>query len=185
VSPIASRKLRYGAIGSAIAMLATALMVLVPMTTADAAVGDLSCLGASATVHISPGLTFTTHSARFTATGNLGRCISLSHPAITGATFSMSGSGAGNCLTGGSASATGTMHYNDPAHSTSRFNLTFTATIALGIPIVSVTSHVTAGTFRGDTMTAVPLTANLNPVACASPGGLTTASVANAVVVTA
>jgi hypothetical protein len=182
MSQKSSWKLRYGALGGVIGLLATAVTVLAPATAANATVGDLSCVGAAATVHISPGLTLTTHTAGFTATGTFGRCISLSHPGITGATFTMAGSGAGNCATGGSASGTGTILYNNPAHSTSTFTLTFTATIALGIPIVSFTSRVTGGTFSGDSMTALPLTVNLNPVACASPSGLTTATVANAVI---
>ena len=45
------------------------------------------------------------------ATGNLGTCV---HVGITGGTVVATGTGTANCMTGGSATESGTVFYNDP-----------------------------------------------------------------------
>jgi hypothetical protein len=139
---------------------------------ARAAVGDLVCTGGTYSVTFSPGLRNTPRSFKFTGSGTLTGCVSLSDLTISPLatqSFTFSGSGTGGC-TGVSASLTATATWNNGRTSTG--SGAFTITIVNGIPSGSGSGHVTSGEFTGDSATALA-GFGLNPVACATPAGQT------------
>jgi hypothetical protein len=165
--------------------LAGVLLLVGPTTAAHASVGDLTCIGASVTLTVNPGLTLQSRTATFSGSGMLGACVSLSHPGITGGSVTLSGTLTANCLTGGSGSGSGVVSYNNAARSTSTFNYTFTATLGIPFPVVSLSAKVTGGTFSGDTVTELPLTASFNPLDCLTPKGVTSVMFGTALVIAA
>lgn len=172
-------KLRLAALGGAAGLVAASALILLGPVAAPAAVGDLTCVGAGGDVTFHPGVMLTTGSSHFSATGTLGACESLSNPAITGGTFVITGTAVGDCSTGGSGSGTGTATFNDPAHTTATGTVSVTAKLVDGIPVMTFSAHGTQGAFLGDTWTGLPLTASFDPAACASPGGVKSATVSN------
>jgi hypothetical protein len=141
----------------------------------------MNCPGGRGTVSFNPGVKVATQTGAIGITGNLGSCVSLSIPAMTGGTFVVSGTSTGNCVSGGSASATGTVTWSNSTQSI--FTATVAVGIVLGIPTMRGESHVTEGPFTGDLGITLPLTAGFNPANCAIPGALTTATFANATTV--
>ncbi len=171
---------RIAVLGAVLVITVTAFLAITgPGSTSRATLGDLTCLGGSGTVSFDPGVRVATQTGTVDVTGDLGSCASLSIPAITGGTFVVTGAATGNCVSGGSASAIGTVTWNNSTQST--FTATLTLELVLGfIPTMRGESHVTGGPFTGDLGLTLPLTAGFNPADCAAPTGLTTATFANA-----
>ncbi len=165
--------------GVALVLAASAFLVMTSSRdAARATLGDLSCVGGSGTVALAPGVKFATQTGQVGVTGNLGSCLSLSIPAITGGTFVLNGTGTGDCSTGGSASATGTVSWSNGTQSTVSASLSLG--LVAGIPTMRGESHVTGGPFTGDLGLTLPLAAGFDPALCATPSGVTSATFAGA-----
>ncbi len=173
------RRHRIVVLGAVLIITVTAFLAITgPGSTSRATLGDMLCTGGSGTASFTPGVKIATQAGSVGVTGNLGSCISLSIPAITGGTFVAAGAATGNCVSGGSASAIGTVTWSNATQST--FTATLSLGLVLGIPTMRGESHVTGGPFTGDLGFTLPLTAGFNPADCATPTGLTTATFANA-----
>ena len=86
-------------------------------------------------------------------------------------------------MSGGSGSGSGTVVFNDPAHSTSDFTGTISVGLVAGIPTMNGSITLTGGAFTGAFALALPLTAEFNPALCSLPGGMPSATFANATTV--
>lgn len=174
---------RIAILGAVLVVTVTAFLAITgPGSTSRATLGDITCVNGSGTVSFDPGVKIATQTGTVGVTGDLGSCTSLSIPAITGGTFVLTGSASGNCVSGGTASATGTVTWNDSTQST--FTAALTLELVLGlIPTMRGESHVTGGPFTGDLGLTLPLSAGFDPANCATPTGLTTATFANATTV--
>ncbi len=147
------------------------------------AVGDITCIGASANLSFTPGVTNTVRTGTGIGSGSLGQCVSASRPTITGGSFAGTFTGQGSCVSGGSASGTGTVTYNNPGTPlVSTFSASGSIGFVLGIPTVTANGTITGGVFQGDTATILPLTVVFNPAACATPAGVQNATLSNALV---
>ncbi len=172
---------KIAVMGAALVLTVAAFLAITgPGSTSKAAIGDLTCVGGSGTVSFTPGVKFATQTHQVGVTGNLGSCVSLSLPAITGGTFVVNGTGSGNCASGGSASAVGTVTWSNSTQST--FTASLALGIVLGIPTMRGESHATGGPFTGDLGITLPLAAGFNPANCATTG-VTTATFGNATTV--
>jgi hypothetical protein len=177
--PVQRHRIAIGGVALALALVVSAFLVITSSRdAAQATLGDLTCVGGSGTIAISPGVTFATQTGEVGVTGNLGNCLSLSLPAITGGTFALDGTGTGNCVTGGSASAAGTVSWSNGTQSTVTASLSLG--LIAGIPTMRGESSVTGGPFTGDLGFTLPLVAGFDPAQCGSPNGVTSATFAGA-----
>ncbi len=167
------RRYRMAALGATLCLTVAILFAIKgPANPAAGTLGDLTCTLGNGNVTFSPGINFTSHSTNFTIDGTLGTCAS-SQPGITGGSYVVNGTGEGSCIMGGTGTGTGTVTFNDPAHSTSAFTVKVSLGYVAGIPTMNGSASLTGPAFTGRMATAIPLTASFDPTSCSSPSGMT------------
>jgi hypothetical protein len=150
-------------------MLATTTaLMLISGAPAHAAQQDVTCAG-TATVTISPGLTYTPQTVHYTTNLIYSPCVS-SDPTLTA---SSSGStvdfpGASCLMYPFAGSGSFTLSWNNGNTSTFAYNAT--TTIVAGQVVLTRTGTITAGEFQGDTAIRVVTYPALNPLDCLTTG---------------
>lgn len=138
------------------------------------AVVDVSCPLGTQVGTYSPGMTLLPRQIEFTATGTLGACVSLSHPEITGATFTSLVVGTFSCLSG-STSNISTYHWNNGQSSVVQGGFEVNLKPG-GTTVLVLTGTVTEGLFQGATVVQTKVLPATDLVACLTPEGLTSVS---------
>ncbi|MEU1056079.1 hypothetical protein ABZ397_26455 [Streptomyces sp. NPDC005876] len=169
-------RIRAAAVGVA-GLLALGTPLALSATPAVAADGIVSCpLGVQSTTY-TPGLTYTTPPPQVDVdvTGTLGPCVStdLSH---TAGTYTFSGSGNLNCLTGSSVGI-GKITWANPGTQPSRFSQSYS--IALrpnGTTVLVSSGPIISGDYAGHTIVITIVLTSTDLLACLTPQGMTNTS---------
>jgi hypothetical protein len=155
----------------AVSLMVACLAVIVPATSAHAAVLDVACTGKLTTLLL-PGLLIVPQDITTDNDFDYSPCASLANPGLTAGHNHIVITGNFSCLGQvGSFNGTETITWNTGAHSTFTFTNTF-ATVG-GQYVTTHTGAISEGQFTGDSAVETLTGPTLNLLQCLAPPGIT------------